>query len=110
MQLAFLFQPATDLAASAAYYAGLGWEETWREGEHTIAFQIPDSETQLMLDDAPGWGSAGPMYLVDDLDEWIAEHADSEVSLPVREIPDGRVVGIQAPDHVFYVFEMAVEE
>jgi hypothetical protein len=106
VQLTFLFQPVADLAGTAAYYRDLGWDEAWREGEHTIAFQMPGVETQLMLDDAAGWGPQGPMYLVDDLDAWLAGREQLEIAFPVEEIPDGRVVGIQAPGHVFYVFEM----
>jgi hypothetical protein len=107
MQLTFLFQPVADLEAAAAHYRSLDWVEVWREGEHTIAFQIPGVETQLMLDDEGGWGPAGPMYLVGDLDSWLAANADAEIALPVEPIPGGRVVGIQAPGHRYYVFEMA---
>jgi len=106
MNLTFHFQPVSDLAAAAAHYRDLGWEEAWREGEHTVAFQMPGVETQLMLDDEPDWGDAGPMYLVDDLLPWLEAHPQLEVTLPVREIPGGRVAGIGAPGHGYYVFSM----
>lgn len=57
-----------------------------------------------MLDDMPGWGGAGPMYLVDDVDAWIAEHGANATR--ISDIPRGRVAQIAAPDHHYFVFEM----
>lgn len=105
MRLTFYFQPVEDLAAAAQHYRDLGWDEAWREGDHTIALQMPDVETQLMLDDAEGFGGAGPMYLVDDLVSWLEEHAQLTAG-PVTEIPDGRVAQITGPGHTYYVFSL----
>lgn len=105
MRLTFYFQPVEDLDAAFQHYLALGWDEAWREGEHTIALQMPGVETQLMLDDAPGWGGAGPMYLVDDLLPWLDAHPDLQPG-PLTEIPGGRVVEIPAPGHGYYVFSM----
>lgn len=105
MRLTFLFQPVDDLIPAAQHYLGLGWDEAWREGEHTIALQMPGSEIQLMLDDEAGWGGAGPMYLVDDLLPWLADHPDLHAG-EIREIPGGRVVEVSAPGHGYYVFSM----
>lgn len=105
MLLTFYFQPVADLAAAAQHYLNLGWDEAWREGEHTIALQMPGVETQLMLDDEPGWGGAGPMYLVDDLLPWLAAHPELAAG-EVQEIPGGRVADITAPGHSYYVFSM----
>lgn len=105
IHLTFYFQPVDDLAAAAEHYLSLGWEEAWREGENTIALQMPGVETQLMLDDAEGWGGPGPMYLVDDLPAWLAEHSELAAG-PVTEIPGGRVAEITAPGHTYYVFSM----
>lgn len=105
MRLTFHFQPVADLHAALQHYLDLGWDEAWREGENTIALQMPGVETQLMLDDAPDWGGAGPMYMVDDLLPWLELHADLNVG-PVSEIPGGRVVEVTAPGHSYYVFSM----
>lgn len=105
MHLTFYFQPVADLAAATEHYTSLGWDEAWREGEHTIALQMPGVETQLMLDDAEGWGGAGPMYLVDDLLPWLDAHPEL-ISGQVMEIPGGRVAEITAPGHSYYVFSM----
>ncbi|GAA2173050.1 hypothetical protein GCM10009846_13420 [Agrococcus versicolor] len=106
MQLSFLFQPVDDLAAAAAHYAALGWEEAWRQGDHTIALQCPGLDTQLMLDDEPGWGGPGPMYLVDDVQAWLDAHPVAQVATRIADIPGGRVADIQAPGHVYYVFSV----
>ncbi|MBS3179230.1 MULTISPECIES: hypothetical protein [unclassified Pseudoclavibacter] len=107
MILTFQFQPVEDLGAAVQHYLDLGWEEAWREGEHTVSMQMPELEIELMLDDEPGWGPAGPMYFVDDVDAWRAEHANVTTGEP-RDIPGGRVVEVTAPGHTYYVF--SVEE
>lgn len=105
MRLTFYFQPVDDLTLAAEHYTKLGWDEAWREGEHTIAMQMPQVETQLMLDDAEGWGGPGPMYLVDDLLPWLEAHPDLDAG-DITEIPGGRVAEIAGPGHSYYVFSM----
>lgn len=107
MQLSYLFAPVTDLEAAAAFYRDvLGWEETWREGETTIAFAAREGDAQVMLD-TTAW-PAGPMYLVPDLDAWLAEHAGLQATIVRTEIPGGAVVGFADPaGNAFYVFDMA---
>ena len=105
MKLTFHFEPVDDLASAAKFYLDLGWTEAWREGEHTIALQMPEVETQLMLDDTPDWGHAGPMYLVENLMSWLEAHPALAAG-SVTEIPGGRVAEISGPGHFFYVFSM----
>lgn len=109
MRLTFQYQPVGDLGAAAKYYSDLGWKEAWREGEHTIAFQMPDVQVQLMLDDAGDWGGAGPMYLVEDLSAWLRTNPDSPAEA-ITEIPGGRVAQIMGPGHIYYVFSMESPE
>ncbi|GAA1995966.1 VOC family protein [Microbacterium pumilum] len=105
MKLTFLYQPVSDLQTAVEFYRdGLGWDEAWRESDDTVAFWTPDRAAQVMLSytEQP----AGPMYLVDDLGGWIAEHADLEVVIARYEIPGGTVAGFAAPGgSVFYVFD-----
>jgi predicted enzyme related to lactoylglutathione lyase len=105
MKLSFLYQPVTDLDGAVPLYRDvLGWEESWREGDDTVAFWMPDRTAQVMLSltDHP----AGPMYLVDDLDAWITAHEDIAIVIMKYEIPGGSVAGFAAPgDNVFYVFD-----
>lgn len=105
MKLVFLVQPVPDLDAAESFYRDrLGLEEAWREGGDTISFRLPDGSAQIMVSqtDQP----AGPMYLVDDLDSWVAEHPDLEVAIPKYAIPGGAVAGFVAPGgNTFYVFD-----
>ena len=106
MKLTFLYQPVDDLAAAAAFHRDqLGWDEAWRESDDTIAFALPDGETQIMLSTSPM--PAGPMYLVDDLTGWIRDHPGVELLVEPYEIPGGKVAGFSGPGgNTFYVFDM----
>lgn len=105
MKLTFIFAPVTDLASAIVHYRDtLGLEESWREGDHTVAFQLPDSDVQIMVsvDDGP----AGPMYLVDDVAAFIAANPELEVAIPLSEIPDGSVAGFTDPaGNLMYVLD-----
>ena len=106
MKLTFLFAPVRDLAAALPFYRDeLGLEEAWREGTRTVAFQLPDSEVQLMVDDENS-DPPGPMYLVDDLTAFMAAHPDLPVVAPRYDIPGGSVIGYRDPGgNAFYVFD-----
>ncbi|MET0784694.1 MAG: VOC family protein [Leifsonia flava] len=110
MKLRFLHNPVTDLAEADAFYRDvLGWEEAWREGDDTIAFQIPDSDIQVMLSVDPD--PAGPMYEVDDLERYLAETPELTVTTPPRPIPDGAVAGLVDPaGNAWFVFDQHPEE
>jgi predicted enzyme related to lactoylglutathione lyase len=107
MKPAFIYVPTDDLAGTARFYAEqLGLEEAWREGDDTIAFALPDSDLQIMVSSAPG--NHGPMYQVPSAAEWIREHPDLEVVVPLEEIPGGAVVGFEDPaGNAFYVLDQA---
>lgn len=52
MKLLFLYHPVENLKESLAFYRDvLGFEEAWREGEHTVALKLHDSNVQLMIED-----------------------------------------------------------
>ena len=106
MRLTFLFQHVDDLDVAVAFHRDvLGWGETWREGSDTVAFAIPGGDVEVMLSTDPG--ADGPMYLVDDVDEWLAAHPEVEVVNPKSPIPGGSVVEVAtATGSAFYVFEM----
>jgi len=93
MKLTFLYQPVTDLKASIALYRdALGFEESWREGDSTVAFRLPGTEVELMLDVPPGtgpqWG-AGGFYAVDNVDEFRRAHPDLDWQGEI-DMPDGK--------------------
>ena len=105
MQLTFLLAPVPDLATALPFYRDtLGLDEAWREGTDTVAFQLPDSEVQIMVvvDGDP----AGPMYQVDSLPTWIADHPEVRIIAEPAEIPGGSVAGFHDPaGNAFYVFD-----
>ena len=69
-----------------------------------MAFWLPDRSAQIML--STDGGQAGPMYLVDDVDGWIATHPDVVTAVEKFAIPGGSVAGFAAPGgHLFYVFD-----
>jgi catechol 2,3-dioxygenase-like lactoylglutathione lyase family enzyme len=105
VQLKFLYHPVSDIEVAATFFHDqLGFEEAWRDGSLTVAFRIPDGSAQVMcsLTDQP----PGPMYLVDDLDDWINAHPDVKVSVAKAGIPGGSVAGFSSPGgNTFYVFD-----
>lgn len=105
MRLTFIYQPVDDLAGAITFYRDqLTFDEAWREGDDTVAFRLPDQSAQLMIstDRQP----AGPMYLVDSLDEWLRDHSELTVSVAKFNIPGGSVAGIAAPGgNTLYVFD-----
>jgi catechol 2,3-dioxygenase-like lactoylglutathione lyase family enzyme len=107
MKLTFVYAPVTDLAAAIVYYRDtLGLDESWREGDHTVAFALPDTDVQIMV--SVDTDPAGPMYIVDDAAAWVAAHPELTPLSDVSEIPDGAVVRYADPaGNAFYVFDQA---
>ncbi|MFI0484418.1 VOC family protein [Actinomadura sp. 9N215] len=85
MKLEFLFVPTSDLKASLALYRdGLGFTETWREGDETVALAVPGTEVQLMLDAHDPDAPVGPLFIVDSVQDF---HAARPETLTVVEAP-----------------------
>ena len=107
MKPSFIFVPTKDLAGTASFYGDtLGLTESWREGDDTVAFGLPDSDLELMVSTTAG--EQGPMYLVPSVSEWVRQHADLEIVVPLEKIPGGVVVGLTDPaGNAFYVFDQA---
>jgi hypothetical protein len=104
--LTFLSAPSKDLPSSLAFYRDtLGWSEAWREGDDTVAFQLPDASAQVMvvrIEDEP----PGPMFLVDSMAEFLASQPELTVTMTPREIPDGVVAAVVDPGgNWLYVFD-----
>lgn len=101
MKLAFIYQPVHDMAAALAFYRDqLGFTEAWREGESTVAFELPGSQVQLMLDvppdDHPRWGP-GAIFQVDDVDVFVKEHSELRWLGDTNDIPGGREASFTDP-------------
>lgn len=106
MKLRFLLAPVPKLAEALPFFRDeLGLDEAWREGTRTVAFQLPNSDVQIMVDDE-NVDPPGPMYQVDDLSAFIAEHPSLTVVSERYDIPGGSVIGYRDPGgNVFYVFD-----
>ena len=81
MRLTFLYHPVDDLPKAIAFYRDqLGLDEAWREGDDTVAFKLPDSDIEVMLDRINPTSAAayerGGFFMVDDLGAWIDTHPE----------------------------------
>lgn len=105
VEFRFLYQPVADLGAATAFYTHvLGFEEAWRDGERSVGVRAPAGGSQVML--STSGKSAGPMYRVESLDAWIAEHPDVEAAVDRDAAGSGEVAGFRDPDgNVFYIFD-----
>jgi len=61
MRLTFSYLPTRDLDASLRLYRDtLGFDELWREGEHTVGLALPDTDVALMIDRERSGREASP--------------------------------------------------
>ncbi|NED99983.1 VOC family protein [Phytoactinopolyspora halotolerans] len=110
MKLTFIYQAVDDLPAALAFYRDeLGLDESWREGESTVAFDLPGSPVQLMLDvppdGGPGWKS-GMFCEVPDVDTFVKEHPNITWVGDVFDLPDGRGATFTDPaGNTIHVFD-----
>jgi predicted enzyme related to lactoylglutathione lyase len=111
-KLSFLYTPTNNLKSALNFYRDqLGLEESWREGEGTVAFKLPGTEIELMVDlqEAGVQNTAGPMFILPSVDAFYA--AEKERINFVRkpsDIPPGRWAAAQDSDgNMFYVLDMS---
>ena len=112
MRLDFAYLPTRDLGASLQLYRDtLGFDELWREGDHTVGLAVPGTDVGLMIDAAspPEWGP-GPMFGVDGVAAFRAEHEDLEVVSEPAEIPGGMLMALRDPGGNFvYVLDQSTD-
>ncbi|MDX8344693.1 VOC family protein [Rossellomorea sp. YZS02] len=92
MKLAFLCHPVTDLKKSLNYYRDtLGFEEAWREGDHTIALKLPGTDVQLMIENDEADLGPGGIFIVDSVDGYFEQYKEKLhfIKTP-SDIPPGR--------------------
>jgi len=97
----FIIMPVHDLKSALAFYRDqLGLIEAWREGEDTVAFQLPNTDVQLMVclveEDSPL--TAGPGFIISSADEFYAANQGKLdfLSAPM-DIPPGRLIIVKDP-------------
>jgi catechol 2,3-dioxygenase-like lactoylglutathione lyase family enzyme len=91
MRLRFIYQPADDLETAEAFYRDeLGFEEAWREGPSTMAFKVPGTEVQMLLDVDPSDPGSGPFFVVESVAEFYeSNRARLQFLEPPKAIPPG---------------------
>ena len=111
MRLTFLYHPVDDLPKAIAFYRDqLGLDESWREGDDTVAFKLPDSDVELMLDriveSADMVYERGAFFMVDDLGAWIDAHPGLSWITEPFDIPGGRAATTRDPSgNAIYLFD-----
>ncbi|NDL56812.1 VOC family protein [Phytoactinopolyspora mesophila] len=114
MELTFIYQSVTDLPAALAFYRDvLGLDEAWREGEGTVAFELPGTSVQLMLDVRPDsdkrW-SSGPFFAVKDVQAFMKEHPDIHWLGEAFDMPGGKSTSFVDPSgNVVHIFDQSAE-
>jgi catechol 2,3-dioxygenase-like lactoylglutathione lyase family enzyme len=112
MRLDFCYLPTNDLDASLRLYRDtLGFDELWREGEETVGLAIPGNEAALMIDAAAmeGWGP-GPIFGVDSVVDFRAQHGELDVLTEPFEIPGGYLMAARDPSgNMLYVMDQSTD-
>jgi len=111
MKLEFLFIPTSDLSASLALYRdGLGFTEAWREGDNTVALDLPDSDVKLMLDVADASARPGPLFVVHSVAGFRDEHPSLSYTESL-EIPGGWLTSFSdAWSNVVYLMDQSTAD
>ena len=97
----FIIMPVHDMKSTLAFYRDqLGLIEAWREGDRTVAFQLPHTEVQLLVSLVEEGSplTAGPGFTISSADEFYAAHQGKLdfLSAPV-DMPHGRLVRAKDP-------------
>ena len=113
MRLAFTYNPVSDVNKALAFYRDtLGWREAWRQGDTTVAFTIPGTDVQFMVDSrATNGEQPGPAVLVDSVAQFRAEHGDRlTFTAEPRSIPGGHWASFLDPvgNPVYLLDQVAV--
>lgn len=112
MRLTFIYTPVRDLEEALAFYRDtLGWSEAWREGETTAAFQLPDSDVQVMID-AEGFDDRpAPMFGVDSVADFLASKPGLKIRHEPKDIPGGQVAGFEDPaGNLIYLIDQSTAD
>jgi catechol 2,3-dioxygenase-like lactoylglutathione lyase family enzyme len=112
MQLTFAYTPVRDLPQALAFYRDtLGWEESWREGDTTVALQLPGTDVEVMLDQVDDDSRPGPVFVVESVKDFQETFRDR---LPFdgepQEIPGGYWTNFRDPSgNVIYALDQSTE-
>jgi catechol 2,3-dioxygenase-like lactoylglutathione lyase family enzyme len=104
-KLIFYYVPVSDIKHAKSFYRDtLGLNESWREGDLTIAFKLPDSDIELMVDQTEDANGPGPIFLVPSVQEiYTTMQDDITFSGEPGETPDGLwLSGVDASGNAIY--------
>ncbi len=98
-KLVALYVPVRDLKSALAFYRDkMGLVEAWREGEGTVAFKLPNSDVELLIDliDAGSADTTGPLFVLPSVDIFYEEnHTTVEFVRQPAAIRPGRWASIK---------------
>ena len=111
MKLEFMYAPVRKIdEALELYRDGLGLTEAWREGENTVALNLPDTDVKLMLDAEAPAAQPGPLFVVDSVAAFRAEHPSLAYEDDL-EIPGGWLTSFTDPwSNVFYLMDQSTAD
>jgi hypothetical protein len=111
MKLEFVYTPVAKIdEALALYRDGLGLTEAWREGENTVALDLPDSDVKLMLDVADASARPGPLFVVHSVAGFRDEHPSLSYTESL-EIPGGWLTSFSDTwNNVVYVMDQSTAD
>ncbi|WP_096189967.1 VOC family protein [Evansella halocellulosilytica] len=90
-KLIFFYMPVDDIAQAKKFYRDtLGLNESWREGDLTVAFKLPESDLELMVDETTDSNGPGPIFLVPSVRHiYSTMNEEIKFSGEPGETPDG---------------------
>lgn len=98
MKLTFIYQPVRDVKESVEFYRGLGLDEAWREGDTTVAFKLPGSPVELMLDvTTDSHAGPGGFFEVESVDKYVADRPELDWTGEIIDMPGGRAATFRDP-------------
>ena len=112
MKLEFVYVPVAKLDEGLALYRDdLGLTEAWREGETTVALDLPDTDVKLMLDVADSSARPGPMFVVASVATFRSDHPNRSYDGEAFEIPDGWMTSFSDPwGNAVYIMDQSTAD
>ncbi|MBE3590699.1 MAG: VOC family protein [Firmicutes bacterium] len=113
MKLEMFWVRADSLSRTIRFYRDtLGWDEAWREGDLAMAFRMPGSDVQLMVDCDPDEGlTPGPFFRVESVDAFYEENRDRlNFVVQPKDIPPGRYAAFTDPTgNTLHIYDVTRE-
>lgn len=113
MKLEMFWVRASDPRETVRFYRDvLGWDEAWREGDLAMAFRMPGSDVQLLVDFAEeSRCTPGPYLRVDSVDSFYQANRDRlNFIVTPTDIPPGRYAAFADPTgNTLHIYDVTRE-